>query len=132
MSSFSSRGPVTVDGSGRMKPDIVAPGYSIRSSFAGGTYVYMSGTSMAAPHVAGVVALLWSSHPELARNVNDTEAALRRGSALVAVTQACGSDVLGQGPNNVAGYGLPNASTADGLVSGILSQKRWALPLVTR
>jgi hypothetical protein len=38
IASFSSRGPVTVDGSGRLKPDVSAPGVSIRSSVPGGGY----------------------------------------------------------------------------------------------
>ncbi len=54
---FSSRGP-TLDG--RTKPDVVAPGVLILAAQAGGTYVLMSGTSMATPHVSGVVALILS------------------------------------------------------------------------
>jgi len=57
---FSSRGP-TEDG--RIKPDIVAPGVQVYSTLPNGNYGYMSGTSMAAPHVAGVAALLWSLNP---------------------------------------------------------------------
>jgi subtilisin family serine protease len=53
----SSRGPVTIDGSGRLKPDVSAPGTSIRSSYPGGGYLDLSGTSMASPHVAGLAAL---------------------------------------------------------------------------
>ncbi|WP_148882662.1 S8 family serine peptidase [Thermococcus aciditolerans] len=59
MAFFSSRGP-RVDGT--MKPDIVAPGYGIYSSLPmwGDGAGFMSGTSMATPHVSGVVALLIS------------------------------------------------------------------------
>jgi len=73
MAQFSSRGPVTADGSGRMKPDIVAPGVEILSSLPGGTYGYNSGTSMAGPHIVGVVALIWSAQPDLIGDIDSTE-----------------------------------------------------------
>ena len=65
IASFSSRGPVTVDGSNRIKPDLSAPGVSIRGAVPGnGIYQSgWSGTSMAAPHVAGGIALLWQAKP---------------------------------------------------------------------
>lgn len=69
LASFSSRGPRGDDGA--LKPDVTAPGVSItgaRSSTGtfgnpGDTYVQLSGTSMATPHVAGAVALIRASHP---------------------------------------------------------------------
>jgi len=58
IASFSSRGPVTVDGSSRLKPNVVAPGVDIRSSVPGTGYESgWNGTSMAAPHVTGLIAL---------------------------------------------------------------------------
>lgn len=76
LAPFSSAGPVSVDGSGRIKPDLAAPGVDILSAFPDHSYQVDSGTSMAGPHVAGVVALMWSANPALRGDVAATETLL--------------------------------------------------------
>lgn len=110
IASFSGRGPVTIDGSNRPKPDITAPGVSVRSSIRGGGYTFLSGTSMATPHVAGAVALLWSAHPELRGNVELTENILNE-SAVRVMTTDCGSAATDI-PNSVYGYGRLDVKAA--------------------
>ena len=103
IASFSSRGPVTIDGSNRLKPDITAPGVLVRSAIRGGGYSLLSGTSMATPHVAGAVALLWSARPELRGKVDLTENILNESAVRVMVTD-CGSTSTSI-PNSVYGFG---------------------------
>lgn len=62
LSDFSSRGPAF--GTWMIKPDLVAPGDWILSTYPGGAYVYAGGTSMASPHVAAAALLVLQAHPE--------------------------------------------------------------------
>ncbi len=109
---FSSRGPAPappalaseplMEGSGRHKPDIVAPGVDVVSAVPGGGYAAASGTSSAAPHVAGVAALLLDKNPDL--RPHDLAAALL-GHARPSITSAAG-------PDDTAGWGLLDAMSA--------------------
>ncbi|MFI7079655.1 S8 family serine peptidase [Micromonospora sp. NPDC049903] len=96
VAAFSSRGPGA-------KPDLVAPGARIRSALPGGGYGEMSGTSMAAPQVAGVVALMWSAAPALIGDLPRTRALLNSTATPVTGPETgCGA----------AGAGLVNAPAA--------------------
>ncbi len=108
---FSSMGPVTVDGSNRIKPDIAAPGVDVLSSYPNSSYEYAGGTSMAGPHVVGVVALMWSANPELIGDIQTTTQILNETARPYrGPLPACAS---GQGvPNDVAGYGIVDAYAA--------------------
>lgn len=105
VTEFSSRGPVTADGSGRVKPDIVAPGRDILSAVPGGTYESNEGTSMAGPHVVGAVALLWSADPSLVGDIDRTEQLLI--DAADPYTGNLGPGCFeGNVPNAAYGYGV--------------------------
>ena len=104
-SSFSGRGPVTADGSQRLKPDLAAPGSDIRSAYPGDSYQFMSGTSMAAPHVAGAVALLISASPGLAGDPDQLESILRSTAQPMFTSQDCGGIPGQQTPNHTFGHG---------------------------
>jgi hypothetical protein len=108
---FSSIGPVEADGSLRVKPDVLAPGDGVLSAFPNGTYEIASGTSMAGPHVVGVVALMWSANPDLIGEVDLTEDILNR----TTINYEGRIPVCSDGsivPNNVTGFGIVDAYAA--------------------
>jgi len=111
ISMFSSRGPVTVDHSNRLKPDIVAPGENIRAAIPYNNMYqgYWSGTSMAAPHIAGAVALLWQAKPaKYNGNISATLAVLKQTTTQLTSAQTCGGYNGKAIPNAVFGWGLLN------------------------
>ena len=105
LSAFSSRGLNVVD--------VAAPGQQIASTYPGGRWVYMSGTSMASPHVAGVLALMKSAHP------NWTPAQMEKAIETQAIDLPCPATAIGgaacvgtTAKNSYYGEGIVNALAA--------------------
>ncbi len=112
IASFSSRGPSGFDG--EIGPDITAPGVRVTSAVPGNTYQgsFWSGTSMAGPHVAGLVALMWSANTNLIGQIDETIRLIQE-TAVPTTASACmdagkGNDI----PNNTFGHGRIDAYRA--------------------
>jgi len=95
--AFSSRGPSSCD-SVSIKPEVVAPGVGIYTSYKNGTYRFTTGTSMAAPIIAGLVAIMRQYNPDA------TVAEIK-----TALINSC-LDLGPAGEDNTFGHGLPDAS----------------------
>jgi subtilisin family serine protease len=112
LSIFSSKGPTTAGG---LKPDISAPGTDVRSGWhtSDTAYSTISGTSMACPHVSGVVALVKGAAAKNGKSYNYKE--LREllfanvDKDLTPTTRNCGGIDTGTFPNHSYGYGKVNA-----------------------
>jgi minor extracellular serine protease Vpr len=98
---FSSRGPVSPF---YIKPDLVAPGAFINTTNPGGNYKIVSGTSFAAPHVAGTAALVLQKNPQLTPN--------ELKSILMTTSDMVSNEYDERFPVEVAGTGRINAAKA--------------------
>lgn len=112
LAGFSSLGPVEVDGSGRIKPDIAAPGDGVLSAYPNSSYEIASGTSMAGPHVVGVVALMWSANPALIGDIEATTRILNETAHIYGSSQVPTCGVEEGLKNNGVGNGLVDAYEA--------------------
>ena len=110
IAAFSSRGDYLLPGRG---PTLAAPGVAVRSSVPDSAYRVFSGTSMAGPHVVGVVALMISANPALRGQVDSIEAILVRTATPVPLdsTDAC-SDPVGDYQTERFGAGRVDALAA--------------------
>ncbi len=108
---FSKKGPSAFDESKKIiKPDVVAPGVQVRSVDATGKYVSWNGTSMATPHVVGVVALLKEADKSL--TVEQIEKIIRE------TAEPITDKNFENAPNMAYGYGMINAYDAIASVKG--------------
>ncbi len=124
LTNFSGRGPSYWD---KIKPEISAPGKDILSTFPGGAYTKLDGTSMAAPHVAGVAALLLQASPALSQNLSKIS------YILTSTAVPLGNST----PNNGYGWGRIDAYNAvmsvlsRGALQGVVLEKSVPLPYAT-
>ena len=113
IANFSSRGPSPT---GKVSPNVTAPGANVLSSVPGGGYQVASGTSMATPHAAGAIALMLSARTELFGDFDGVLRALNS-TAVDKPDDSCGTpDPSDNDPNYVYGEGRIDAKAAVDLV----------------
>ncbi len=111
LASFSNRGPDTQAPDGASSPEVLAPGTDIISAWPDNGWHSISGTSMATPHVAGVVALMWSANPALRGQMETTRAILIETAApYIGSQHDC--DTSAEQPDSATGYGIVDAYAA--------------------
>ena len=106
--------PDTINASGypNLKPQVVAPGVGIRSASKNGDddFHFMSGTSMSAPHVSGLVALMWDAAPCLIGEYAATETLMQTSARAVPYDDGTGGGA--STPNYATGWGEIDALAA--------------------
>lgn len=122
IAGFSSRGVVTVDSTNTLKPDVSAPGQGVRSVLIDGKYEAFSGTSMAAPHVAGAIALMINANPALAGQVDIIEDILKSTAVRKYSEQEC---------NGVSGTEVPNATYGHGRIDALAAVEKALITTVS-
>lgn len=122
INSSSSRGPSICGGSGTLliKPEVCAPGTSVRSCVPGGGYGLKTGTSMACPHIVGSVALLRSAFPN------------KTGKEILEALHSTARDLGTPGEDNTYGNGVIDVFAAyQQLSSSSGSTSNYAMTLPT-
>ncbi len=132
IAGFSSRGPVTIDGSMRIKPNVSAPGQDIRSSLPNNNYANFSGTSMAGPHVVGLVALLLSARPDLAGQVEMIENIVEQTAIPFYDSINCGGVSGLARPNATFGWGRVDALAAVNAALSVPTNQPVTAPMSVR
>ncbi|HMR88738.1 MAG TPA: S8/S53 family peptidase, partial [Saprospiraceae bacterium] len=102
-------------------PNVSAPGVNVRSVIRGGNFAGFSGTSMAGPHVAGLVGLMISANPALAGNVDLIEDIIEASAFPLTSDVDCGDFPGQQIPNALYGYGRVNALIAVNMALSLVS-----------
>lgn len=97
-----------------IKPQVVAPGVGIRSAVASGDgdYGYWGGTSMSAPHVSGLVALMWEAGTCLVGDYATTETLIQESAVPIPYETGNGDEGPGNVPNHATGWGEIDALAA--------------------
>ncbi len=97
-----------------LKPQVVAPGVGIRSAYGSSNNAYgiMSGTSMSAPHVSGLIALMWQAAPCLTGDYINTETLIQNSAVPIPYASGNGDEGPGNVPNHATGWGEINAQAA--------------------
>ena len=130
IASFSGRGGA----GGLIKPNLAAPGVNVRSSIRGGAYATLSGTSMASPHTAGTVALMWSAAPALVGDFSATAALLDQ-SAADTPDLTCGgtgadNNVWGEGKLDALAAVTQSPRAPAGTLTGAVTDAATGAPIV--